>query len=563
MRSTITLRRTTALLHVYDDLGAMVAAGMLHRGWLAMTRAERSAKARKQLRDRFGRFVEMGGDLAWEMPDGTKGGGTFEGVSPNGSVIVRDRGSKKLRFLPVDAVRSIKARARVERAEKWGEHDQNARPWADTEDVLDLNDPNFVRYVVARLDRQGVTDDDFENIPPPRGADFSALGYQPKEYDPNNPDHVARFNEQVEIAYGDYLDALQVNNIAPGDPREMSKEEFAEALALQIYDRYASEVKVRVPRKALASVLRSGGVMSQFEVGKSNGLFNPEYRAEEELRTLGVPLELDDRNRPIYGYVDDPHESSSWYGDMIVYPHPEVRERTTATGEDSLDYSSLHGQRLSELEDATIESLVTSAPSTLLANLAAVMAWRTANPRSKETPPVGGRVGYSEAQIHGGLPVEDIKAIDIEDYFSTKIVPIDRSAIDRFFIGGYDGYLKSELERQGMDPQWLRRLPPEVLAEAVAAMQGGASQEEGVGLAMRALVKHADQPLDLLNGYLSRMGFTPEVLAQIPGSGDVLADAVSGISGIGDLRGAVAAALSGLAANLGHEGIEFRITPQK
>jgi len=107
-------------------------------------------------------------------------------------------------------------------------------------------------------------------------------------------------------------------------------------------------IYIRVDGKTLDKILKDGRFKSQFETGRSKGLFNPEKRRGFEKELLGIPEGLPDEMRPIYGYITSaeggelPYSGAiNQYGEIAVKLKESVKNRATFTGTDSLIY--LHG----------------------------------------------------------------------------------------------------------------------------------------------------------------------------------------------------------------------------
>lgn len=92
-----------------EPLPSLVARG----GFADMTTAERSAKAKKQLRDKYGRFIEMGGHLNWKDLNGNRRPGRFLGVNENGNVLVGDPETKTIHEVAAEDVEAIQAKATI------------------------------------------------------------------------------------------------------------------------------------------------------------------------------------------------------------------------------------------------------------------------------------------------------------------------------------------------------------------------------------------------------------------------------------------------------------------
>jgi hypothetical protein len=133
-------------------------------GWRGMSRAERSAKAKKQLRDRFGRFAEMGGHMAWKDRNGTQQPGRFLGVTDGGDVLVGDTANSRIRRIRPEDVRVIKAEATLP--------EKNDNPLGSP---FDLNgdgtvEPEEIRRRLSRVEgKPYALDKEPEPSPPPEG----------------------------------------------------------------------------------------------------------------------------------------------------------------------------------------------------------------------------------------------------------------------------------------------------------------------------------------------------------------------------------------------------------
>jgi hypothetical protein len=90
----------------------------------------------------------------------------------------------------------------------------------------------------------------------------------------------------------------------------------------------------------IAGILRDQRFKSQFETGSSGGAFAPDLRRDIEATYLKVPLDTPDAKRPIYGALGlaplMPFVRS--YGDYTFLLKPEVKQRSTYTLGDSLDF---------------------------------------------------------------------------------------------------------------------------------------------------------------------------------------------------------------------------------
>lgn len=236
-------------------------------------------------------------------------------------------------------------------------------------------------------------------------------------------------------------------------------------------------IGVRINEGPLEQVLTSGRVKSQFETGTSEGAYLPDTRRRVEGRFMGIPEDLPDILRPIYGYivrkktklkhtedgelVEVPLDPSTWldfkdkyvegYGTYEIRVKPEVRERVTYTIGDSLGLEmtpipfsedSLReiarnlGMSPDDLDAVRRQLALTGAswvePDTFHLALAGLLQRLPTDRRETLVKLLAKHnqfktremhaADYAEAQIHGGLDVEDIDRI-IVPYESLDKVP--------------------------------------------------------------------------------------------------------------------------------------------
>jgi hypothetical protein len=155
------------------------------------------------------------------------------------------------------------------------------------------------------------------------------------------------------------------------------------------------QVAVAVHGKALDAILSEGALKNQYQSGESGGMYAPEKRRMYETAYLGVAVDTSAKDRPIYGYVFDPSATGrelaslgngmvDQYGDVRLVLKPEVRDRTTITGGDSLDKKGLAVPLTGKLTESDYRAASLYAPAS-----------------------------YYEAQIHRGVKVSDIAAAHI------------------------------------------------------------------------------------------------------------------------------------------------------
>jgi len=98
-------------------------------------------------------------------------------------------------------------------------------------------------------------------------------------------------------------------------------------------------VAIQFKSEHIDSLLSDGRFKTQFETGASGGTLDTKIRAEAEAKGLGIPVKVDPKERPIYGYVDLGKMSRfnvQQYGDLTFIAKDEIRQRATVTADDSL-----------------------------------------------------------------------------------------------------------------------------------------------------------------------------------------------------------------------------------
>jgi len=162
-------------------------------------------------------------------------------------------------------------------------------------------------------------------------------------------------------------------------------------------------IKIRAPgTTSTLDIIPSGRFKSQFETSASQGLFDPEFRQKAEGDLFSYDDDLDPAERPIYGYVGDATAEGGMvtqYGDVAFVLKDGVRERTTWTQIDSLGT----GVVPSPIERPSHLSLM--------------------DPGSQDNPLFGldnplpvDDYGYVEAQIHGGVTLDDVREVELWVY---------------------------------------------------------------------------------------------------------------------------------------------------
>jgi len=179
------------------------------------------------------------------------------------------------------------------------------------------------------------------------------------------------------------------------------------------------KVAVRMSPKTVEHILNDGRIKSQFETNKSSGKKDFDVRASVERLLFGIydkPGQNDDK-RPIYGYVavdgirpagigsaqlgDPSTDALSQYGQVQVVLKDSVRDRTTA----------LFGDSMNNMQQAIPTPINNPDWRSFQASYGGITGKGLEGlDRSGENQEF--RAGaYAEAQIHGGVSVDDIEEI--------------------------------------------------------------------------------------------------------------------------------------------------------
>jgi hypothetical protein len=206
---------------------------------------------------------------------------------------------------------------------------------------------------------------------------------------------------------------IDLEEAIPGGS-ELSKNAVTDREAAKIFAKEIKNAKpvVSVYFSYLDTIFKDGRLKTQFETGKSQGMYDPLFRAKREMTAFGVPLDTDPTSRPIYGYLAFPESvdfgrsvvrpdnykltttSVSQYGDVRLVLKDSTKTKTTFTMQDSLANILRNGKKLSE--DIDEESIL--------------QAGLLRTPTDSNYP---FESGYVEAQIHNGVTLDDIEKIVI------------------------------------------------------------------------------------------------------------------------------------------------------
>lgn len=228
-------------------------------------------------------------------------------------------------------------------------------------------------------------------------------------------------------------------------------QEYKDKLDFMVADAVAdAPVAIRVDSKALAHVLEDGRFKTQFETKTSGGSLAPSTRANAEQIMFGYPKNLPVEKRPVYGYLEGSTPEGGWvdqYGDTTVRLKDDVRDRTTFTLNDSLGPALDHHLLPTPLTDPNSNSITMdiykSDPLKQGATLEDISSF------------------YAEAQIHGGVTVNDIEEVVLNKYYLGAAQQQARSD-----IVDYEHWV--EVAKTGRDAMAKAAADPNIGAEARA-----------------------------------------------------------------------------------------------
>lgn len=168
----------------------------------------------------------------------------------------------------------------------------------------------------------------------------------------------------------------------------------------------SAEVCIRCRPEAIERFIADGRYKTKFETDDSRDLPDVRARAHIESEVFGYPGDLDPRERPVYGYLQQGAESLERnYGSTVIHLADSVRLRATYC----------YGDTLANTDKAGSASL---APAPLTAPSYRAGCYRAHGDIKMD--PLGIRnqadllrhgVPYAEVQIHGGVSLADVRKV--------------------------------------------------------------------------------------------------------------------------------------------------------
>lgn len=168
---------------------------------------------------------------------------------------------------------------------------------------------------------------------------------------------------------------------------------------------------IRVPNGDLEKIIKDGRFKTQFETNTSSGMLDPGFRAKSEKTLFGAPINLNPKERPVYGMMMDKSNvyAGSQYGNSIYVKldKAKVGNRTTVVYSDSLQMRN----SISKINDPKIDSL----------DLGIGDVYNIFEEDGGWFHDLADR--YPEIQIHGGVSLDDIDEV---------LINSDKVNIDQF-----------------------------------------------------------------------------------------------------------------------------------
>lgn len=224
----------------------------------------------------------------------------------------------------------------------------------------------------------------------------------PFKFDPTRPNEDA-INSPAKLMFKEKENRELFEAHAPGQFKEAAKQ----------------PIKIQVDPQGLKGIVQDGRMKNVHETISSRATTTKEWadkykemRTQYETRFIGVPSDLPASQKPIYGWLHSGGGiDSADYGSITVTLKDAVKSRTSMTAGDSLNESApvminkiLNGS-------ASIQDMANAGSTDYLSRYIRVVSakWegRVAPIPTIDTP------SYWEAQVYGGVSIDDIEAISI------------------------------------------------------------------------------------------------------------------------------------------------------
>jgi len=225
--------------------------------------------------------------------------------------------------------------------------------WSDLPDgEIELPyDPAAINFSPESLGFRGLMGEEFDReIQSALDRTLAKIAHGLAEYRDDGSDPMDIYDE-LEAALAEALGTTDISNELTNRALTNLEKNYSDLLSA-VTDPNRG-LSMAVDAEGLRGLLLDGRYKSQFETGISGGVFNPDSRRDVEYGALGIPEDLPDHLRPVYGYAyADDRELVEMYGQFDVELHPGVRSRSTITFGDSLD--AVNSGELDDFDGTTI-----------------------------------------------------------------------------------------------------------------------------------------------------------------------------------------------------------------
>lgn len=205
-----------------------------------------------------------------------------------------------------------------------------------------------------------------------------------------NPPNYQR--ETMSFAEGD---ALFEGKADPGYLASHLRRRFGEVVE--------QDVVVYISGDRLAGVVESGAIKNVFEVGnRAPGYMNTRMRVETD---FGVPEDVPPRDRPVYGAIGG-YKSAEAYGDFEFILKDDVKRRATFSVGDTFGGVTPVSAESVRRGTASLDDLARATPGSQIGSLRNFLD-------VEEVDYEIGEFGYWEAQVYGGVTLDDVSAVRV------------------------------------------------------------------------------------------------------------------------------------------------------
>lgn len=274
-------------------------------------------------------------------------------------------------------------------------------------------------------------------------------------------DHLNELSDLLRDAGYGYEDRMAIVARFRSEPEfrkiiDDSIERETESLRQELASAFEAPLVINIPEFFIPALMETGRYKTQFETGKSGGIFNPGMRSAVEKTQMGVDPTIAPDMRPVYGSADQQiagqgADVGELYGDTKLHLKDSVKERATLTIGDSLGdgqfpvayrsdlpvdrvlaatsrwesnpvrrRTALRGAILDALNDENLPDEVRQY----------IQRTPEAFQKQDDFPPAPGAY-YIESQIHGQVKLEDIDFVELPEGGDPDNVERAKEALDR------------------------------------------------------------------------------------------------------------------------------------